>query len=141
MGAATVAVPMTPSTDTPIVLVVEDDPQVRQTLRRILSLRGFSVRVAPTAPEGIDAARLETIAAAILDLGLEPEGMSGLHVLSWLRSQPAYLTLPVVIFTGRVDLPEHVEEQIRRHRAHLAFKPLPYQQLVDQLCRLTQAGL
>jgi hypothetical protein len=48
-----------------------------------------------------------------------------------------YVTLPVVIFTGRVDLPEHVEEQIRRHRAHLAFKPQPYQELIDHLCRQT----
>lgn len=120
-----------------MVLVVEDEPQVRQTLRRMLSLSGFSVRVAPTAAEAIDVARLERLAAAVLDLGLEPGGMSGLHVLSWLRSQPAYVTLPVVIFTGRVDLPEHVEEQIRRHRAHLAFKPQPYQELIDYLSRQT----
>jgi CheY-like chemotaxis protein len=120
-----------------VVLVVEDDPNVRQTLRRMLSLNGYSVRVAPTAAEAIDVARLEHLTAAVLDLGLEPDGMSGLHVLSWLRSQPQYADLPVIIFTGRVDLPQHVDEQIRRHRAHLAFKPQAYQALIDQLVRLT----
>jgi hypothetical protein len=58
-------------------------------------------------------------------------------VLSWLRSQQAYIDLPVVIFTGRVELPEHMEEQIRRHRAYVFYKPQSYQPLIEYLLRLT----
>jgi DNA-binding response OmpR family regulator len=121
----------------PIVLIVEDDSAVRQALRRMLNLHGFSVRVAPTAAEAIDVARLETVTAVVLDLGLGA-GMTGLHVLSWLRSQPVYSNLPVVIFTGNVDMPEHMEEQIRRHGAHVMFKPQPYEHLVEHLKRVTR---
>jgi DNA-binding response OmpR family regulator len=120
----------------PLVLLVDDEPQIRQALRRMLSLSGFSVRVAPTAAEAIDAARLEQVDTAVLDLGLG-NGMSGLHVLSWLRSQPAYARLPVVIFTGRLELPEHEEEQIRRHQAYVFYKPQPYTDLVAHLARVT----
>jgi DNA-binding response OmpR family regulator len=87
-----------------VILIVEDDPNVRQTLRRMLTMNGFSVRVAPTASEAIDLARLERIDAVVLDLGLG-SAMSGLHVLSWLRSQPNYVDVPIAIFTGRVELP------------------------------------
>ena len=122
------------------MLIVDDDSAIRQALRRMLSLSGFSVRIAPTAAEAIEAARLETVGAVVLDLGLGA-GMTGLHVLSWLRSQPGYAALPVVIFTGNVDLPEHTEEQIRRHGAHVMFKPQPYEKLVEHLKRLTGGGI
>jgi DNA-binding response OmpR family regulator len=123
----------------PTILVVEDDTSVRQILRRLITRSGLAVRIAPTVAEAIDVAALELFAAVVLDLSLGSDDMAGLQVLSSLRAQRRYADIPMMIFTGRVELPEHVEEQIRRHRAYVFYKPQAYQLLIDQLVRLTRS--
>ncbi|MEM8994523.1 MAG: response regulator [Acidobacteriota bacterium] len=81
------------------VLVVEDDPMIRELLRGGLERNGWTVLEAEDgrgALAQIDGAAPDVV---LLDLGL-PE-IDGFEVLRRLRATPANAHLPVVVLTGR----------------------------------------
>jgi CheY-like chemotaxis protein len=66
-----------------VILVIEDDPQIRRFLRAILTSNGYRFLEAADAQEGIRQASLQHPDLIILDLGL-PD-MDGLEVTRQLR--------------------------------------------------------
>jgi DNA-binding response OmpR family regulator len=80
------------------VLVVDDEPMVRETLGQVLSDEGYVVDLAvdgETALERVRAARPDAI---LLDLMMP--GMNGRQFLQALRDDPAYADVPVMIMTA-----------------------------------------
>lgn len=80
------------------VLVVDDEPMVRETLGQVLSDEGYVVDLAidgESALERVRAARPDMI---LLDLMMP--GMNGRQFLAALRAEPAYATVPVMIMTA-----------------------------------------
>lgn len=84
----------------PIVLVIDDEVQIRRLLRVTLEKNGYEVVDAPTGEEGIGEAARCTPDAVILDLGL-PD-IEGLTVLKRLRE---WSQVPVLVVSvrGRED--------------------------------------
>ena len=80
-----------------LVLVVDDDPSVRQLMRRTLEKEGFRVREASGGAEGLALARRLRPSAITLDVMMP--GMDGWAVLSSLKSDPALAEIPVVMVT------------------------------------------
>jgi two-component system response regulator PhoP len=87
------------------VLVIEDEPTVREALVRRLRDNGFVVDVAADGVEGEYAGREFPIDAALVDLGLP--GKPGLEVIRAWRQ--AGLSFPVLILTARDRWQEKVE--------------------------------
>ncbi|MBO0764997.1 MAG: response regulator, partial [Hyphomicrobiaceae bacterium] len=54
----------------PVVLIIDDEVQIRRFLRAGFELENFAVRDAATAGEGIRAATLKPADLVVLDLGL-----------------------------------------------------------------------
>lgn len=82
---------------TPKLLVVDDDPRLRDLLRRYLGENGFQVFV---ADNGVTMNRLwlrERFDALILDLMMP--GEDGLQILRRLREQKD--TTPIIMLTAR----------------------------------------
>ncbi len=80
------------------VLVVDDEPMVRETLGQVLSDEGYVVDLAvdgESALERVHAARPDAI---LLDLMMP--GMNGRQFLQALREDPAYANVPVLIMTA-----------------------------------------
>ena len=80
------------------VLVVDDEPMVRETLGQVLSDEGYVVDLAvdgETALERVHATRPDAI---LLDLMMP--GMNGRQFLQALREEPAYARVPVMIMTA-----------------------------------------
>jgi DNA-binding response OmpR family regulator len=80
------------------VLVVDDEPMVRETLGQVLSDEGYVVDLAvdgESALERVHAARPDAI---LLDLMMP--GMNGRQFLQALREEPAYADVPVMIMTA-----------------------------------------
>lgn len=125
-----------PVGDHPVILIVEDDESVRQSLGRVLVAHGFSVHVASSVADAVRCGENVDLDAVILDLSLSGKE-SGLDFLGWLRTEPRHAHLPVLILTGRNVLPEDEEALIRRQRAYVFYKPQPYDLLIDYLKRLT----
>ncbi|MFE2306925.1 response regulator transcription factor [Streptomyces sp. NPDC059411] len=85
------------------LLVVEDDPQLRDALMRALRDRGHAVATAATGMAGLDAAVTDRPDLVVLDLGL-PD-VDGVQVLRMLR---AVSDVPVIVATARDEEPDMV---------------------------------
>jgi len=123
----------------PVVLVVDDEAAIRESLRRVLEEAGYRVREAATVDAALDALRETVIDAVILDLRMPDErGLkrSGLEVLAYVRLHAELAQIPVLILTGYIPNEEE-EETIRRHRASVFHKPEGHATLVHHLDRLT----
>ncbi|MDX2168466.1 MAG: response regulator [Deltaproteobacteria bacterium] len=86
------------------ILVVEDEPDIRELVRYNLEQAGFRVAEADDGEGALRMVRAEQPALVILDLML-PQG-DGLEVCRILRGQPQTATLPIVMLTakaGEVD--------------------------------------
>jgi len=82
--------------DGPIVLVIDDEAQIRRFLRISLEANQYQVREAFTGQEGLEQAALLRPDIVILDLGL-PD-LDGLEVLKRLRE---WSRVPVIVLSVR----------------------------------------
>lgn len=81
------------------VLIVEDEPNIVESLRFILERAGFDVA---TVDDGLEALRLlrsEAFAAVVLDVMLP--GLNGLDVLKSIRRDARLSRLPVMVLTAK----------------------------------------
>jgi CheY-like chemotaxis protein len=80
-------------------LIVEDDPAMREILRRSLAKEGWSVAEAADGREALAGLARARPAAVVLDLMMP--GMDGFEVLEAMRSEAAWRDIPVVIVTAK----------------------------------------
>lgn len=87
---------MSPVAARPCILLIEDDPAIREFLRASLMETGYRLDEAPTGQEALDLAQLRPPDLVILDLGL-PD-IDGHDVLQVLRE---WLKAPIIILSAR----------------------------------------
>lgn len=80
------------------VLVVDDEPMVRETLGQVLADEGYVVDLASDGERALERVRAARPDAILLDLMMP--GMNGRQFLQQLRAQPEYATVPVLIMTA-----------------------------------------
>ena len=119
------------------VLVLDDEPTVRELLRRFLELHGYEAIEAGTMSEAVDLIHRTRIGAVILDVRVP--GGSGIEVLEHLRTRPDSTKIPAIVLTGGV-LTEDEQLTVTRHGAHLFYKPEGFDSLVEFLTQLTGDG-
>ena len=79
------------------MLVIDDDPAVRDLMQRFLGKEGYRVVPAPGGDDGLRLAREMTPDAITLDVMMP--GMDGWAVLSELKSDPVTADIPVIMLT------------------------------------------
>lgn len=82
----------------PVVLVVDDEPTIREVVTTYLERDGFAVQAAATGPEAVQKLQKRIPDLLILDLMLP--GVGGLAILSELRKQS---NVPVIVLTARTE--------------------------------------
>ena len=122
-----------------VVLVVDDNPKLRDFIRVNLEFDGMVVREAATAEEGLAALDEDPPDLVMLDVKLP--GIDGWEMLSRVRERHGIDTLPVIMFSGESD-DDHAEE---RGASTFIGKPLDPLSLVEQAkallrVRVTQFG-
>ncbi|MBV9347496.1 MAG: response regulator transcription factor [Pseudolabrys sp.] len=80
----------------PVVLIIDDEIQIRRFLRAGFELNGFVVHEAGTGAEGLKSATLQPIDMVIVDLNL-PD-MDGAEVVERIR---AWSTVPIIVLSVR----------------------------------------
>jgi two-component system KDP operon response regulator KdpE len=80
----------------PVIVVIEDDPQMRRFLRTSLGSQGFLVHEAETGRRGLVEAATRKPDVVIVDLGL-PD-MDGVEVVKGLRQ---WTQLPIIVLSAR----------------------------------------
>lgn len=80
------------------VLIIDDDPLVRDSLCGVLREAGYQVDVAADGEAGLRA--LEAHAPDVILVDLMMPGMNGRQFLRSLRAQDGYARIPVILMTG-----------------------------------------
>ena len=91
------------------ILVVDDDPSLRQVLDRVLSFEGYIVETVPTGYDALERCQVPERGAApidllVLDLGL-PD-IDGLDVARKLRAGGS--AMPILVLTARGEVGDRV---------------------------------
>ena len=79
------------------ILVVDDDPTVRDLMRRFLSREGFDVVTAKDGPEGLALAR--ELRPSLVTLDVLMRDMDGWAVLQAFKSDPELARIPILMVT------------------------------------------
>jgi len=92
------------------VLVVEDEPSIRQMVRRVLEKEGWTVREAENGKAGLQAVAESKPAVVLLDLMMPV--MNGFDFIRELRKNQDWQDIPVVILTAK-DLTVEDRQQLK----------------------------
>lgn len=104
-----------------IVLVIEDEVDVRKFASRVLTLEGFTVLETDNGEQGLKLVRKNKCALVLLDLRLP--GRDGWFVLKKMKEDPALRDVPVIVFTASAGIPQR-ERALRMGAVDYLIKPL-----------------
>jgi CheY-like chemotaxis protein/nitrogen-specific signal transduction histidine kinase len=113
-----------------VVLVIDDDPSVRDVVRRTLEPLGFTVHDAATGEEGLELAR--QIKPRLITLDLLLPGVDGFQVLHELKNDPQLADTSVVLMSMVDERPRAVGLGATDY----LVKPVDRGDLVDTVHRL-----
>jgi two-component system KDP operon response regulator KdpE len=82
--------------ENPLILLIEDEPQMRRFLRVTLQSRGYRLVEAPTGQEGLAQAATRSPSVILVDLGL-PD-IDGLEVIAKIRG---WSPVPIIVLSAR----------------------------------------
>jgi CheY-like chemotaxis protein len=125
------------------VLVVDDEPDIRDFLASVLEDAGMEVQ---TAEDGNEA--LESIKARppdLISLDLVMPGKSGIRLIHELRRHPQWSRIPVVIVTGHArdadikrDLDQILAESTMSGPSSFLEKPVTPKGYLQNICRILE---
>jgi CheY-like chemotaxis protein len=113
------------------VLVVEDDPALRQSIHALLQSTTVEIVEAGTIAEAMDEINRGTFDCIVMDLAL-PDG-SGYDLLERVSTSQEHASPPVIVYTGRVLSPDE-EQRLRRYSKSIIIKGAKSpERLVDEV--------
>jgi len=81
------------------IMVVDDDPGIRDSLQTILESRQYTVITAADRTEGMDKIKAEKPDLLILDIMMS-SWLDGLDMSKKLKKDPQFSDMPIVMLTG-----------------------------------------
>ncbi len=120
------------------VLIVEDDEQAREMLRRALSREGWQVIEAGNGRLALE--RLNGVVSALILLDLMMPEMDGFEFMQELRQRPDCRRVPVVVITAK-DITEDDRRRLNGNVSRILRKStLSMQELVSEVQALTRGA-
>jgi FixJ family two-component response regulator len=110
-----------------LVIVVDDDPAVRNSLKFSLEIEGFVVRAFASAAEFLDANDLAACCCLVVDEKMP--GMGGLELIGRLREQ--HNGVPAILITSNPNA--ELTARAARAKTPIVEKPLLGNALVDKI--------
>jgi len=90
----------------PTILVVEDEPHIRDVLAGLLGALGYRLLMAVSAEQALDV--LDVVSPDLVLTDVHLGAMSGIELCARLKADPRYELMPVVILTAVGDLEARV---------------------------------
>ena len=114
------------------ILVVDDEPDIRELVGGILQDEGFAVRTAGNSTDALAAVRARAPRLVVLDVWLKGSELDGLGILTMLKDMDPFL--PVVVISGHGTV-ETAVEAIRRGAYDYLEKPFKAEKLIVTIQR------
>ena len=116
----------------PLVLVVDDDADVRELCDLLLERAGYDRALAASGEEAISMLEHATPGLIVLDLNMP--GMDGWSVAALVRKHERTARIPILVLTG---LTQNVENAARRAGATtFCLKPIDTKSFIKEVKRL-----
>jgi FixJ family two-component response regulator len=112
----------------PIVFVVDDDPSVRRSIKRLIGSVGLQVELFGSAQEFLRSKRPDAPSCLVLDIRLP--GISGLDFQRELAESNIHI--PVIFITAHGDIPMTVRA-MKAGAVEFLAKPFHEQDLLDAI--------
>jgi len=112
----------------PIVFVVDDDPSVRRSIKRLIGSVGLQVELFGSAQEFLLSKRPDAPSCLVLDIRLP--GISGLDFQHELAE--AKIQIPIIFITAHGDIPMTVRA-MKAGALEFLTKPFREQDLLDAI--------
>ena len=128
---STVAVPIAPistSTTLPRLLIIDDEPSIRESLETLLTLEGFDVTLAPDGAQGLDLLSRGEYDLLLLDLALP--GESGIDLLPRITGLHPHLPVIMITAFGTVG---NVVDAVRAGAENFIQKPWDNEKLLADI--------
>jgi two-component system sensor histidine kinase ChiS len=116
--------------DTPKILVVDDDEHILRSLSQYLELEDFNVVSASSGPEALTLFEQEKPDLLVLDVMMP--GMDGFQVLETLRGNPETAGVPVLMLTAR-DQHNDILKGYQMGATSYLVKPFNLDELVEAI--------
>lgn len=113
-----------------LVLVVDDDALVRETLRAIVAHEGYRVELAADGIEALD--KLEQMQPDLILLDVMMPGLDGFEVTRRIKSNPATILIPIILITA-LDSRQERMQGIEAGADDFLNKPIDRLQLLTRL--------
>ena len=119
---------MSTVTATPTVIVIDDDPVLREALGSLLRSVGFQAKLLASVSEFLESGRPEGPSCLVLDVRLP--GRSGFDLQRELAAM--HIQLPIIFITGHGDIPMSVRA-MKGGAIEFLTKPFRDQDLLDAI--------
>jgi len=122
------------STPVKHIVCIEDEPEMIDLIRLILSRRGYEVHGAPGGKEGLKLVRELIPDLVLLDL-MMPE-MDGWEVYQQMKAEESTRNIPVIVVTAKA---QNIDKVLGLHIAKVddyLAKPFGPQELTDSVERI-----
>lgn len=117
----------------PVVLIVDDDQNLREYVRINLEAEGYVVREAASAAEGLVALGEESPDLILLDV-MMPQ-VDGWEMLQQIHERTGVGAIPVVMFSGKIDERSAAEAEARGAQSFIG-KPFDPSALIESTKQL-----
>lgn len=120
------------------ILVVEDEPVIRELVRSLLTESECEVETAPHAADGLKLAKTQTFDLILLDIVLPPTGsiqLDGIAVCRMLRADPRMKKTPIYMLTAKAKKSD-VEAAMNAGANGYIHKPFRGAELLDLVQQL-----
>ncbi len=112
----------------PLVLIVDDDPRIREFVRVNLEMDGYTVREAGDADEGLAALDEEAPDLILLDVMMP--NVDGWEMLRRVHERHGMGSIPVIMFSGQAESSD--DDAVARGAQGFLGKPFNPQDLITR---------
>ena len=117
------------------VLIVDDDQDIINLLKRKLKSKGFDIKA---AKDGFSAgALLQSYSPAVMVLDLKMPGLSGLDVIKSVRNLPGYAEQKILVLSGATE--GELKEAVEAGANDYLPKPVDVGILVEKILALIES--
>jgi FixJ family two-component response regulator len=119
---------LTVTTTTPTVIIIDDEPAIREALSRLIRSVGFQAKLLASVDEFLKSGRPQGPSCLVLDVRLP--GQSGFDLQRELAA--THIRLPTIFITGHGDIPMSVRA-MKGGAIEFLTKPFREQDLLDAI--------
>jgi len=113
-----------------LIMLVDDEPNLRELLRQMLELGGFDVVEAEDGLEALE--KLEKVAPDVMILDVMMPNLDGVSLCKRLRAGSTFAGLPIIMVSGKTQH-RAVQEGLAAGANQYLCKPITVQELLQSV--------